>query len=156
MVSTPLSPEPRLDLDLEAEAVGQVLLEGTRVGVLVLATRRGLAPEPPSRSARGSVLHQRLGRAHVELAIDDLVRELHGIVAAHQCAAVTGRELALLDHGAHLGWQLQQAHRVGEMAAALADHVRQLLLRVAEALDQLVVAGRLLDGVEVRRAARSR
>ena len=55
----------------------------------------------------------------------------------------------VLHHGLHAVGQLQQAQRVGDMAAALADDLGELLLAVVEALDQLAIARRLFDGVEV-------
>ena len=72
-----------------------------------------------------------------------------GVVATDQRARVARRELALLQQRANRRRQLQQTQRVGEVAAALADDLGQLLLGVAEALDQVAVAGRLLDGVEI-------
>ena len=67
-----------------------------------------------------------------------------------QRAGVAGGQPAVLQQRLHRRRQPQQAQSVGEMAAALADGVRHLLLGVAEPLDQLAVAGRLLDGIEIR------
>ena len=53
---------------------------------------------------------------------------------------MAGRELALLHHRLHAVGQLQQPQRVGDMAAALADDLGELLLAVVEALDQLAIA----------------
>ncbi len=85
----------------------------------------------------------------MRLVVDDALRQPLGIVAADQRARVPGRELAVLHHGLHAVRQLQQAQRVGDVAAALADDLGQLLLAVVEALDQLAIARRLFDGVEV-------
>jgi hypothetical protein len=45
--------------------------------------------------------------------------------------------------------QLQKPQRVGDMAAALADHLAEIGLRVAVLVDQLLIARRLLDRIEV-------
>src|SRR5581483_4584821 len=143
----PALPGARLDLHLEAERVRQVLLEGTRVGVLVPSaalSRFGRAPTPLL------ALDQRLHRADVEVLLHYAPCQALGILAAYQGARVPGLEPAILDHGLNRCRQPQEAQRVGEMAAALADDLRHLLLRVAEALHQLAVAARLLDGIEVR------
>ena len=64
-------------------------------------------------------------------------------------ARVAGRQPPLLHERLHALRQLQQAQRIGDVARGLADDVGQLLLAVAEAVDELAVARRLLDGVEV-------
>ena len=46
----------------------------------------------------------------------------------------------LRHHVAHVFGQAQQAQRIGDMRAALADHLRQVLLRIVELLDQLAIA----------------
>ena len=45
--------------------------------------------------------------------------------------------------------QLQEAHRVGDVATALAQRRSEIGLRIAELGDEVVIAGRLLDRVEV-------
>ena len=95
-------------------------------------------------------MHQCLDLAHVEPVIDDLRRQHLRVVATDQRARMAGCQLALLHQSLHGDRQLQQPQRVGDMAAALADDLGELLLAVVEALDQLAIAGRLLDGVEIR------
>ena len=60
------------------------------------------------------------------------------------CAQLAGPHQVL-----HAVGQLQQAQRVGEMAAALADDLGEVLLRIAVAVHQQLVALALLDRVQV-------
>src|SRR5262245_21806843 len=60
---------PWLDLDLEPQDVAKVLLEGSRVGILV-----GAAPAAGGLSAFADVLHQSLDRPHVQILGDDALR----------------------------------------------------------------------------------
>ena len=53
------------------------------------------------------------------------------LLVTDQHARVAGGELAGLQHPCTRG-QFQQPHHVGEIAAALADHLGDLLLGVAE------------------------
>jgi hypothetical protein len=46
--------------------------------------------------------------------------------------------------------QFEEAHDVGEVRPALADHLAELLLGVLEVLEEPLVAGGLLDGIEIR------
>ena len=47
------------------------------------------------------------------------------------------------------GGQLEQPQRVGDLRARAADPAGQLLLGAAEVVEQLLVGGRLLEGVEL-------
>ena len=58
-------------------------------------------------------------------------------------------QLVAGDEVAHLLRQLEQAQRVGHRRAVLADPLRQLLLRVAELVDEPLVGLGLFDRVEV-------
>ena len=63
---------------------------------------------------------------------------------------MAGGKLALRHHALHGIRQLQQAQRVRHMAAALADDAGEIRLGVAKLGDQLLIAQRLLKGVEIR------
>ena len=63
---------------------------------------------------------------------------------------MTGGQRAGLDHRLDAIRQPQQAQRIGEVRSALADDVGECLLRVLESLDQVAIAARLLDRIEVR------
>ncbi len=133
-----------VDADLEPQVGGQVGFEGAGVGVLDDRAGRGLW-----RVGAGEAARQRLGLAHRQVALDHLARERLGVGGGDERAGVAGAEPAgaqVLEH--RLG-QRQQAQQVGDVAAALAERLGEALLGVAEAVHQLAVALRLLDGVEV-------
>src|SRR5262249_37338810 len=134
-----------LDLNLKAQRVRQILLKGTGIGILVAAV---VAMGFATLAAR-LVLHQGLHGTHVEVLLDDAPRQRLSVVAPDQCPRVPRREAAILQQALHGCRQAQQAERVGKVAATFTDHFGHLLLRVAEPLDELAVAGCLLDGVEV-------
>ena len=60
-----------------------------------------------------------------------------------------GGELAARNHVAHVFRQLHQPQRVRHMRTRLADHLRQVVLRILELLDQLGITHRLLERIEV-------
>ena len=62
---------------------------------------------------------------------------------------MSGRQLALLHQRLHGFRQLQQTQHVGEMTATLADHFRQALLCVLKPLDQIAIATRLFERIEI-------
>ncbi len=62
---------------------------------------------------------------------------------------MAGREAALAHMFAHVIGQLEQAHRVRHMLAALADLLSNRFLRAAEAVDQRLVSFRFLHRIEV-------
>ena len=72
-----------------------------------------------------------------------------GSVGRHQRAGMTGRQRAVDEQVADHFGQLEQAQRVGDMAAALADDVAEIGLGVVVLVDQLLIALRLLDRIEV-------
>ena len=63
---------------------------------------------------------------------------------------MAGGQLPAPQIGLHRLRQLEQAERVGDMRPALADHLAELALAVAVLVDELLVADRLLERVEVR------
>jgi hypothetical protein len=90
-----------------------------------------------------------LDLAHVEAALDDVVGEFFGVRLPDQHARVTGAELAGGDVGLHLLRQLQEPHHVGDVAAALADDLGDVVLRMVELGGQHLIAGRFLQRVEI-------
>ena len=49
------------------------------------------------------------------------------------------------------GWrEFGKAHHIGDMAAAFADDLGELGLRIAELLHQLFISGRFFEGIEIR------
>ena len=117
---------------------------------LSLRRRRLACCRPPPRLASPDALHQRLDRAHVEV----LARRCAGRAARHR----RGRPARGAWPAVSLPSCTSACTSAGSFSrrSVLARWLRllpitsdELLLGVAEALDQLVVAGRLLDGVEV-------
>src|SRR5438552_8329071 len=88
----------RLDLHLEAERIAQVLLEGARVGVLVVN-------HPTARPGRGAAallgLYDGLHGAHVEILLDDAASERIGVVAPDQRARMALGQAAVLQQSLH-------------------------------------------------------
>ena len=62
---------------------------------------------------------------------------------------MTCGKLAPFEHGPNRRGQTQQADQIGDVAAALAEGARQLLLRMAELVDQPTVAFRFLERCEI-------
>ena len=81
--------------------------------------------------------------------LDDPLGQPGRILRRDQRAGVAGRQRAVDQHVADHVRQLQQPQRVGDMAAALADHLAEVGLGIAVLVDQLLVALRLFDRVEV-------
>ena len=94
-------------------------------------------------------MRQRLGLAHVEAFLDDALGGGGRIGHADQRAGMAGRQLARRDVGLHLVRQLRQPHHVGDMAAALADDFRDVVLAAFELVGQRVIALRLFHRIEV-------
>src|SRR5258706_1881270 len=63
---------------------------------------------------------------------------------------MAGREPAIADHRLHALRQFEQPDGIGDVAAALAHLLGDLLLGVAEAVQQLVIGRGLLDRVQIR------
>ena len=82
------------------------------------------AGPPIGPCARRLAPHQRLGLAHVERALDDLLGpDAPASRAPDQGAGMAGREAAVLDQLLDRRRQRQQPQRVGDVAAALADRL---------------------------------
>ena len=73
-----------------------------------------------------------------------------GIVQSKECPCVPSTNRAALDHLLHLLWQREDAEKVGDRRAILPYCLSDLLLRQAKFIDQLAVAARLFNGVQVR------
>ena len=106
------------------EVAGAALAEAD--GLLGLADRQTLGGDAPGQR----LLEGAVGRAQQDLG-------------------VTGRHLPVGHEPLHLGRELEQPQQIGHGRPALADPVGHLLLGQFEVLDQLLVGGRLLEGVEV-------
>ena len=134
-----------IDADRKAERVADALFQRDRVRVFDLAAARLL------RLALRHALdmRQRLGLAHVEALLDDAFGGSGRIGHADQRAGVTGRQLARCDVGLHLGRQFRQPHHVGDVAAALADDLGDLVLAAFEFIGQRVIALRLFHRIEI-------
>ena len=83
--------------------------------------------------------------AHVQTALDDVFRNFERVRLPDKLTRVTGRQLAGQHQRLHRLRQLEQAHRVGDMRAALADDLRDVVLAVIEFFHQRQIAARLLD-----------
>ena len=66
-----------------------------------------------------------------------------------QNSGVTGRQAAILQHLQYIGGQRQQPCLVGDVAAAFAQRLRELLLSVTEPLHQLPKGLRFVDRVQI-------
>ena len=136
-----------IDGDGEAERVADALFQRERVGVLGLAAAAARLLRLALRHAL--VMRQRLGLAHVEAFLDDALGRGERIGHADQRAGMAGGQLAGGDIGLHLGRQLGQPHHVGDMAAALADDLGDVVLAAFEFVGERVIALRLFHRVEV-------
>ena len=113
---------------------------------------RGGRPRRPLGLPGGEEPRQVLGLAHGQAVVDDPLRQLqpHGLVGHREDRArVTGGHLALVDQVLHLVGQIEQAQRVRDRRARLGDLVGQLGLRHLVLGEQLAVAARLFDRVQV-------
>ena len=72
-----------------------------------------------------------------------------GIRHADQRPRMAGRQLAERDIGLNLGRQFGQPHHVGDVAAALADDLGDLVLAAFEFIGQRMIALRLFHRVEI-------
>src|SRR5262245_18933318 len=121
---------------VEPKRVRYPPLECNRIGVFHHALLDSLA------GSRWAVLRQRLDLTNVEPAIDDLARHLFRIGRADEHARGAGRDLAGVDISLDRLRQLQQPQRVGDVTAALADDLGDMLVAVAVlARQRLITAG---------------
>ncbi len=95
------------------------------------------------------LLAERLDLTDVEALLDDVTRRRFRIGMIDQRAGMTGRELAGIDVSLHRFRQLQQPQRVGDVAAAFADHLGDVVLRVIELVGKRLITGRLLQRIEI-------
>ena len=98
--------------------------------------------------------------ARTDRPLSTTVRAARSIAAAlvepEQGAGVAHRQPLVLDHLAHDRRQLEQADRVRDRAAILADALGDLVLRQAELVDQALERGRPPRAARGRSAGRSR
>ncbi len=134
-----------IDVDRQPKRVADPLLQRDRIGILQLAAARLL------RLALGHALdmRQRLRLPNIETFLDDTLGGGRRVGHADQRAGVAGRQLAQRDVGLHLGRQFRQPHHVGDVAAALADDLGNLVLAAFEFVGERVIALRLFHTVEV-------
>ena len=59
------------------------------------------------------------------------------------------RKLALAEKFLNFIGQSKQAHKIGDVTAALAEHLGQLFLRMSEFFHQLTITGSLFHGVQI-------
>jgi butyrate kinase len=62
---------------------------------------------------------------------------------------MTGRKGTIGQHGSHLFRQFQQTQRIGDVAAALADHLAQIVLGIAILRNQLLIALCFFKRIEI-------
>ena len=111
--------------------------------------RRALGPLP-LRLHGSLLLGEIFDLAHAQTLLQHAERHGFGIVEGQQRARMPGRETSPGHERRHRLGQVEQAQRIGHMAAALADHGGQFGLRVTELPSQPFIAARLFDGVEIR------
>ena len=136
------------DAHREPEHVADALFQRDRVGVLG-RRRRDRARLLRLARRHAFFVRQRFGLPHVESFGDDALRRAGRIGHADQRACVAGRQLAGRDQRLHVVGQPGQPHHVGDVAAALADQLRDPVGAVAELAGERVIALRLLHRVEV-------
>src|SRR5690606_41012789 len=106
-------------------------------------------------AARGLLLgasDELFGLTDAEAAPDDLLGEvvhLRSVRHSEQSAGVPLGELTLDELGAHEIGQAQEAQRVGDGGAILADLLGERVLAVAVLLHQSIEGLRELDGVQI-------
>ncbi len=135
------------DIDDEAELAADVRFEGFGIDVLFHRRLRRHRLGLEGRFTRLAGLG--LDFAHTETALDGKLDQRLGVGAAERGAGMTGADPAFADMAARAFRKLEQAERVGDMGAALADAGGEAVLGPAEAFDQRVIGLRLVDRVEV-------
>jgi hypothetical protein len=123
----------------------QVVLDGDGVGILFLS----IDPTTPGMRRRNRLFHQPFSIPHRQTALDHLGRHRLGLGRGDQGAGVTRRQVTIAQQAQNRLGQGQQAHRVGNVAAAARQGSGELLLGMAKAVHQLAVGQRLLDSVQV-------
>src|SRR3954471_13504765 len=133
-----------IDRDRQAERIGNTSFEREGIGTLERAFAHRLARFLPP------VLRQRLDLTDVEPAIDDLARHLLRVGRPDEHARGTGRDLAGMDISLDRFGQLQQAQRVGDVAAALADDLGDVVVTVIVLVRESLITAGLFQRIEVR------
>src|SRR4051794_33729359 len=133
-----------IDRDGQAKRIGNASFERKGIGALERALAHRLARFLPA------VLRQRLDLTDVEPAIDDLARHLLRVGRPDEHARGAGRDLAGMDISLDRFGQLQQAQRVGDVAAALADDLGNVVVTVIVLARESLITARLFQRIEVR------
>src|SRR5690349_18569250 len=141
------------DLNLHAENIAELPLEGSKIGINGLGSLGGVActrsadvvPRAPLLGLFGAIL----GLADRQAPRDDLLGQGLGIRRGRYGTSMTHGDVALDERLANELGQVQKAKQVGDVAARLVDDLRDAVLGVSVALDQLPVAFGLLDRIEV-------
>ena len=127
------------------------------VGQMPEGGGHGLRGDGPADGLGGSVVAAEgddlLHRPHREAFFDDpLGQPLLGQrrVKPEQRAGVARAEHAGRDAPLNRRWQAEQAERVADVRAGAADPLGELFVGRPEVVEQLLVGGRLLKGVELR------
>src|SRR5690606_11541590 len=134
------------DLDTCVQPVAE--LAGDLVQVRTSSTGLRLGPRA---GCRGEGLGRRLGGAHGEVLVDDLVGEvLHAlrVVYREDRTGVARGQHPGRDTLLHGNGQTQQADRVADLRARPTDAGGQLLLRHTEVLEQLLIGRCLFERVQ--------
>src|SRR5260221_6427740 len=92
---------------------------------------------------------ERLYLAHIEPALDDLAGDPFRFGVSDQRPRVTCGKLSRADRRLDELGQLQEPQRVGHVTAALAHHLRNLVLMVFELVNERLVACGLFQRIEV-------
>src|SRR5579885_1065769 len=125
-----------------AQAALEFLERRTHVGIE--RSLRGSLPRPPAGKA--------LDLPHRQRALCRTCGEpfaLGGVLDGKQRAAMAGSKLSLFDQRTNLGFQPQQAQRVGHRSALPARPLRYLFLCQAELFDELRVDAGFFNRVQV-------
>ncbi|MCY1236149.1 hypothetical protein D9M72_487920 [compost metagenome] len=137
-----------IDGDLEAKAVRQGAFKRQRVRILLVAACRLAEIRVVLRA--DIVLGDALGITHRKPLGDDRAGQRRRIRRRNQRSRMPGRQRAFRQHVAHRFRQFQQSQAVCDVAAALADNFAEIVLRVTVFGNQLLIAERLVERVEIR------
>lgn len=136
-----------INADRQSERVGQAFFQRQRIGIF---RRMGLVAAFLLSAALFSDLARDLfDLAHIETARDDFVCQALSIVMAHQSARLAGVEATGMDMVPDSIGERLQPQRIGNMAAAFADHAGDVVLAVAEIADQRAIAFGLFERIEI-------
>ena len=139
-----------IDADGQSRAHRTTRFSNASVSALFAADLRALRPFPrfcPFCCARSRAIASTWRTLRSRATISSASASAFGVADEH--ARMPGAELAAVNIGLDRIGELQQAQRVGDVAAALADDLGDLFLAVAELVDQRAIAFRLLERIEV-------